>query len=143
MARMESTVNPIRFPDMRANLHGFSESLSDEAYQNQVWIEHQLSATRDSFTDVIHFFYDDTTLAEHPDQWLGLILRNASEVDAVKALVSAMDLLFAKMGTEEPDETYLRSADWPQVVTLARRLVAQLDQSDGSARVGDAALRIE
>ena len=140
---MEPTMNPIRFLDMRANLHGFSESLSDEAYQKRVWIERQPSATRDSFTDVVHFFYDDTTLAEHPDQWLGLILRNASEVDAVKALVSAMDVLFAKIGTEEPDEAYIRSADWPQVVMLARKLVTQLEQSHGPATIRDAALRTE
>lgn len=127
---MESTMNPIRFPDMRANLHGFSESLSDEAYQKRVWIEHQPSATCDSFTDVVHFLHNDTTLAEYPDQWVGLILRNASEVDAVKTLASAIDALFAKMGTEEPDEAYIRSADWPQVVTLARRLVAELERSD-------------
>ena len=141
MALIESTMNQIRFPDMRANLHGFSESLSDEAYQTRVWIEHQPSATCDSFTDVVHFFYDDTTLAEHPDQWIGLILRNASEVNAVKALVSAMDSLFAKMGTEAPDETYRRSGDWPQIVILARKLVAQLDQSDEPITASKAVLR--
>ena len=134
---MEPTVNSLQFPDMRANLHGFSESLSDEAYQKRVWIERQPSATRDSFTDVVHFFYDDTTLAEHPDQWVGLILRNVSEVRAVKALVSAMDALFAKLGTKEPDEAYLRSADWPRVVMLAGNLVAQLEQSDGPVTVSD------
>lgn len=134
-------MSPIRFPDMRANLHGFSESLSDEAYQKRVWIDHQPSAVRDSFTDVVHFFYDDTTLAEHPDQWVGLVLRNASEVDAVKALASAMDSLFAKMGTEEPDEVYIRSADWPHIVTLARRLVAQLEQPDEPVTVSNAVLQ--
>lgn len=134
-------MNPIRFPDMRANLHGFSESLSDEAYQKRVWIEHQPSAVRDSFTDVVHFFYDDTTLAKQPEQWVGLILRSASEVDAVKTLISAMDLLFAKMGTEEPDEAYIRSADWPQIVILARRLVAQLEQADEPITVGNVMLQ--
>ncbi len=128
---------------MRANLHGFTESLSDEAYQKRVWVEHQPSATRDSFTDVVHFFYDDTTLAEDPDQWVGLILRDASEVDAVKALVSAMDLLFAQMGTEEPDDAYIRSADWPQVVMQARKLSVQLSRFDEPLTVSNAVLRAQ
>lgn len=128
MAHVEQAINSVRFPEMRANLHGFSESLSDEAYQQRVWIERQPSPIRDSFTDVVHFFYDDTTLAKNPDEWIGLILRDAAEVAAVKALTSAMDALFAELGTEQPDGVYVRASGWPQVVQLAKELIVRLER---------------
>lgn len=123
----------LRYPDMRANLHAFSQSLSDEAYQKKVWVDCERPASRDSFSDVVHFFYDDTTLAEHPDQWIGLILRDAAEVEAVRALTSAIDGIFAKLGTEETDEVYVHAPDWPQVVQSARELVTQLERPDEPA----------
>ena len=118
---------------MRANLHAFSQSLSDEAYQRRVWVDRERPASRDSFSDVVHFFYDDTTLAEHPDQWVGLILRDASEVAAVRVLTAAIDVLFGKLGTEEADEVYVHAPDWPQVVQSAGELVTQLERPDEPA----------
>ena len=79
---MEPAMKPIWYPDMRANLQAFSESLADEAYQKRVWVERQPSKTQDNFADVAHFFYDDTTLASDPDQCVGWFLRDALEVAA-------------------------------------------------------------
>ena len=94
----------LRYPEMRANLRAFTESLADQAYQKRIWIERQPSAAHDTFTDVVHFFYDDTRLADDPDGCVGWFLRDASEVGAVRALTSALDALFVELGTEQPDE---------------------------------------
>jgi hypothetical protein len=128
MAGVGSAVKPIWYPAMRANLQGYSESLADEAYQKRVWIEHQPSEVCDNLTDVVHFFYDDTTLASDPDKCVGWFLRDTSEVAAVRALTSAMDTLFAELGTEQPDEAYLRAPGWQQVVGRAKDLGALLDR---------------
>lgn len=126
----------LRYPEMRANLRAFTESLADEAYQKRTWIEHQPSAAYDTFTDVVHFFYDDTKLADDPDQCVGWFLRNAAEAGAVRALLSALDALFDELGTEQPDEAYLRAPGWPRVVRRAGELVASLDRSDTAAATG-------
>lgn len=117
---------------MRADLRAFTESLADEACQNQVWIERRPSAACDTFTDVVHFFYDDTKLAADPDQCVGWFLR-AGEAGAVRALTSALDALFEELGTEQPDEAYLRAPGWPRVVQRAKELAALLDRSDEAA----------
>lgn len=130
---MESAVKSLLYPAMRSNLQGFSESLADESYQKKVWIEHQLPSTRDTFTDVIHFIYDDTTLAGDPQKCVGLFLWDASEVAAVRTLTSAIDALFAELGTDRPDEDYLQAPGWPRVVDSAKKLVALLNLSDKEA----------
>jgi len=57
-----------------------------------------------------------------------LFLRNASEVAAVRALTSAVDALFAELGTEQPDEAYLLAPGWSQVMSRAKELVMLLDR---------------
>lgn len=126
---MEQAVESLRYPAMRANLQAFSESLADEAYQERIWIEQQPSSVRDTFTDVVHFFYDDTTLADDPDKCVGLFLRDGTEVAAVRTLTSALDALFADLGTDRPDEAYLRAPGWPRVVSRAKELVALIGRS--------------
>lgn len=123
----------LRYPEMRANLRAFTESLADEAYQDRTWIERRPSAAYDTFTDVVHFFYDDTKLADDPDQCVGWFLRSTGEAGAVRALTSALDALFDELGTEQPDEAYLRAPGWPRVVRQARELAALLDRSDAAA----------
>ena len=125
---MESPMKEVLYPYMRLDLREYADSLRDEAHQKRVWIEHLPSEKQDNFTDVIHFFYDDTTLAAHPDKCVGLFLWDASEVAAVRALTSAVDALFAEFGTEQPDEAYLRAPEWSQVVSRAKELVMLLDR---------------
>lgn len=125
---MGPPVKEVLYPTMRLDLREYADSLRDEAHQKRVWIEHLTSEKQDNFTDVVHFFYDDTTLASHPDKCVGLFLRNASEAAAVRALTLAVDALFAELGTEQPDEAYLRAPGWSQVVSRAKELVMLLDR---------------
>lgn len=123
-------MGPLRYPEMRANLRAFTESLADEAYQKRVWIEHQPSAAYDTFTDVVHSFYDGTKLADDPDECVGWFLRSAAEAGAVRALTSALNALFDELGTEQPDGAYLRAPGWPRVVREAEAVAALLDRAD-------------
>lgn len=125
---MESPVKKILYATMRLDLREYANSLRDEAHQKRVWIERLPSEKQDNFTDVVHFFYDDTTLATHPDKCVGLFLWDTSEVAAVRALTSAVDALFAELGTEQSDADYLRAPEWRQVVSRAKELVMLLDR---------------
>ena len=133
MDDVASTVSEVRYPYMRLDLREYASSLCDEAHQKRVWVEHEPSEKQDNLTDVVHFFYDDTKLADDPDQCVGWFLRSAGEAGAVRALTSALDALFRELGTEQPDEAYLRAPGWPRVVRQARELAALLDRSDAAA----------
>lgn len=106
----------IRFPEMRENLRAFSESLADVDYQKRVWVDHEMPPSRGTFTDMVHFFYDDTTSAENPERCVGVFLRDRSEAEAARKVVEALDAIFADLGTSQPDGEYVASSDWPQVV---------------------------
>lgn len=129
---MESSVKQVLYPYMRLDLREYANSLRDQAHQKRVWIEQKPSQKQDSFTDVVHFFYDDTPLARDPEKCVGFFLRDASEVAAVKALTSAVDALFMEFGTEQPDEAYIRAPKWAQVVSRAEVLVTLLDRPENA-----------
>lgn len=133
---MEPPVTEVLYPYMRLDLREFAHSLGDPAHQDRVWIQHRPLDKQDNLTDVVHFFYDDTDLAIHPDRYIGGILKDGSEACAVGALTSALDELFAQLGTEQPDVAYLRAPGWTKVVALARDLVATLDRPDRLASGG-------
>lgn len=133
MHGVASTVGKVRYPYMRLDLREYAGSLCDEAHQKRVWVEHGPSEKQDTFTDVVHFFYDDAKLADDPHQCIGWFLRSAGEAGAVRALTSALDALFDELGTKQPDGVYLQAPGWPRVVLLAKELAALLDRSDEAA----------
>jgi len=130
---MEPSMTGVTYPYMRLDLREYADSLRDEAHQRLVWVSHLPSEKQDNFTDVVHFFYDDTSLASDPGRCVGVFLRDETEAAAVRALTSAIDALFAALGTEQPDDEYLRAPGWQLVVSRAKELVALLDHADASA----------
>lgn len=121
-------ISTLELPAMRVDLAAYTNSLKDGAHQQQVWVRHEPSNLQDSFSDVVHFFFDDTSLAANPYASIGTILRDGAEAEAVAALTRRMDALLDQVGTGVPDEAYVQAAGWPEVMGLASRLGVLLNR---------------
>ena len=123
MADLEPPVKvSLQYPEMRRDLAAYTDSLRDDEYQRRVWLRREMGPQQDSFGDVVHFFYDDTKLADDPEACVGVFLHDGAEADAVKNLTCAIDAVFDEVGADADDDAYLRAREWPQVVQMAHQL---------------------
>ncbi len=118
----------IQFPEMRQELIENLRSLSDVDYQDRMWINggSEGRIQHDEFDYVVHFLYDDTSLADDPVSLIGVILRNANEVALIELVIATLENLFEKMGLDKTDEEYVRSQWWSDVVNAAKIAYVQL-----------------
>ena len=105
-------LSELKFPSMREELISYLSGLSDLEYQYQAWVERSSPGLDyDELNYTIHFLYDDTGLAENASDWIGLVLRDEIEARSVENVVSALDLVFDKYGTELSDKEYLEKKE--------------------------------
>lgn len=119
---MESSVNNVRYPLMRAEVIGAVQSLADPDYQWRVWVrrEYPKPGYYDDFAMNIHILFDDTTVLEDPDGAVGDILRSPAEAEALRRLAEALNHVLDTVGRgDEPDQNYLESAHWSAVIEAA------------------------
>jgi hypothetical protein len=112
----------VRFPQMRQELIGNLQALSDPDYQQRIWVEARSQGTieHDEFDYTIHFLYDDTELASNPRNAIGTILVDEVEVRKVADLIKALDFVFDKYGMRLADAQYITLPEWSGVVAAAR-----------------------
>lgn len=112
----------LKFPEMRYELEGVVEGLADPAYQRRVWVDGlpEDGVVHDEFGYAVHFLFDDTQLAEDAQSMIGWVLRDASEAEAVTALVRAIDVVFDCYGTKLSDAEYIEVPEWRNVVLAAQ-----------------------
>ena len=114
-------LSELKFPSMREELISYLSGLSDLEYQYQAWVERSSPGLDyDELNYTIHFLYDDTGLAENASDWIGLVLRDEIEARSVENVVSALDLVFDKYGTELSDKEYLEKKEWLWVVNASK-----------------------
>ncbi|MCP1513888.1 SCO4402 family protein [Pseudomonas rhodesiae] len=114
-------LSELKFPSMREELISYLSGLSDLEYQYQAWVERSSPGLDyDELNYTIHFLYDDTGLAENASNWIGLVLRDEIEARSVENVVSALDLVFDKYGTELSDKEYLEKKEWLWVVNASK-----------------------
>jgi len=114
-------LSELKFPSMREELISYLSGLSDLEYQYQAWVERSSPGLDyDELNYTIHFLYDDTGLAENASNWIGLVLRDEVEARSVENVVSALDLVFDKYGTELSDKEYLEKKEWLWVVNASK-----------------------
>jgi hypothetical protein len=114
-------LSELKFPSMREELISDLSGLSDLEYQYQAWVERSSPGLDyDELNYTIHFLYDDTGLAENASNWIGLVLRDEIEARSVENVVSALDLVFDKYGTELSDKEYLEKKEWLWVVNASK-----------------------
>lgn len=114
-------LSELKFPSMREELISYLSGLSDLEYQYQAWVERSSPGLDyDELNYTIHFLYDDTGLAENASDWIGLVLRDEIEARSVENVVSALDVVFDKYGTELSDKEYLEKKEWLWVVNASK-----------------------
>lgn len=114
-------LSELKFPSMREELISYLSRLSDLDYQYQAWVERSSPGLDyDELNYTIHFLYDDTGLAENASDWIGLVLRDEIEARSVENVVSALDVVFDKYGTELSDKEYLEKKEWLWVVNVSK-----------------------
>ena len=120
----------IKYPEMRAELVGHLQALADPEYQQRVWVEGSSEGTirHDEFDYVVHFLYDDTQLAGDPHSTIGWILCDTGEADQIKTLVSAIEGVFQKYGTDLSDAQYVDLPEWLSVIDAAREALTVISK---------------
>lgn len=120
----------VKHPWWREELFRALRKLADVEYQQQVWIKHIFpsNVTHDSLDEVIHILFDDTSLAESPEDTVGWILENEMEVEAVKQVSQALDSMLIVLGTDLSDAQYIASPYWNQIVETAATALSILEK---------------
>jgi hypothetical protein len=101
----------LEFPWMREELMRHLEELADVERQKRTW-----HAGEASLSYIVHFLFDDTPA---PDEALGYYLTSGDEVDAVGAVVGALDAVLRKYGTSLNDPEYTQKPEWSAVTAAA------------------------
>lgn len=111
----------IKYPGFRRRLILNVFWLSDVDYQKKKWVDPlYVHSFWDYFNITIEIIFDEACLDENPEERIGSFLRNQAEVDALKPLVKALDIVLKQIGIEKPDEAYIDSPLWQDVVAAAK-----------------------
>lgn len=116
---------PIQYPWLRASLKGTLMGLADSATQNRI-VREGPSSEQDEW-----FF--ESVLNELPrdvEELEGVALRDAGEVEAVKATREAFDAVAASLRLPVDDAEWVASPHWPEVVRRASLAYALMAGSD-------------
>ncbi|MBT5109021.1 MAG: hypothetical protein HOM25_10085 [Rhodospirillaceae bacterium] len=115
----------INLPNMRVQLIGCLESLSDLAYQKKCWVLDKCPVgVQDNFNLSVHFFFDDTSLSENPHLLVGVCLRNENEAQAIQQVCQMIDKVFDEHGLDKSDEEYINCPEWGAVLNSASEALA-------------------
>lgn len=112
----------IKYPNMRDELRFYLKLLGTTTMENYS-IERTLEYA-------VHFFFDDTLLAEDPMCNCGIFLYNDEEATTIGKLCEEMAKIFDRIGWNESDKTYLRQEDWPKVRERAQRALDLILEND-------------
>jgi hypothetical protein len=112
-------MSSIKFLWRRAQLLVHVRALADLEHQKQNWAPNRRAALNyDEFDEIIHFFFDDTNLAEDPEGAIGYTLCNKEEVAFIRSICHLIDLILDQYGILGSEE-YLDKPEWMAVVTAA------------------------
>jgi|GEM_PF-2971756 len=121
----------VKFSSYRALVMHFLESLSDEAYQQQAWINHQYPEGKvDDFSSIVNWFDDFALFPPFTHNTIGYTLRNKAEADAMLNLTKALEDQIEKLGRDAPDIEHLKDSDWKHIVKLAGKALRIMRESD-------------
>jgi hypothetical protein len=117
---MVEAVTRVEFPEWREEVVEAVRSLSDPAYQQRIWIDHDYPDPNffDALEECIHTLFDDADVLPEPSHRLGALLRDDAEVVALRTLGAALEAMVDDLG-DAPAEQYLADPRWPQVVRVA------------------------
>jgi len=115
---------PVRWAIRRHELLWYLHELASPTFQQERWIEMKPGrpGVMYGFDFVVHFFFDDTELGEHPRNTLGDLLTDEQEVTALRNVVDALDRVLQELsvGRDKADVEYVTSPRWPNVIATTR-----------------------
>jgi hypothetical protein len=112
--------NAVKYPEMRADLCSFLKYLSDQDYQQSVWVREEPREEWVTFSDAVSFLFDDTKLSKAPYTCIGLFLLNRNEADHLTKLISVLGGIFERHGAMLDDAAYIALPEWQQVIEAAQ-----------------------
>ncbi|WP_409463204.1 SCO4402 family protein [Amycolatopsis sp. GA6-003] len=130
---LESAMKEVRFPGIRTQIVSVIVSLSDRAYQERVWIRHELPHPDyyDEFDLAVHALFDDSPILPSPAPGCVGELIYADEEVPLAQLGEILGPLIDELG-DVPDAEYLNSAQWPEVVRRAKAVREIMERNDGA-----------
>lgn len=123
----------VLLPEKRNELFRCLQALASPEYQQRVWIngDYPPEIGHDSFGYVITFFFEDTMLAEAPENNLESILEYDEEVPLIAKVGEALMRLLNAMGDDRSDAEYVNSPHWRMVVSSASQAIEFYSQQAG------------
>src|SRR3546814_6031875 len=90
----------LMYPNMRDELLDYLGGLADADYQQKVWVrgEPHPGIEHDELDYALHFLFDDTDLAQSPEQTYRVFLLNKDEAHAMTSVTQSLDGLLTQYG---------------------------------------------
>lgn len=115
----------VEYDHFRRVLTDILHYLADEEYQKALWVDkiRQFEWESDFYhtiDEIVHFIFDDMRLDERPEEAIGVLLKDESEVEAIKAVVDALDSCIDAL-RDAQDKEYIEHPGWKDVVSSARK----------------------
>lgn len=122
------TDTSVLYPEMRSRLRGAAAAFGDEELQERLWLQgDRKSAEEWAFEDAILYVIDQLAVGQ-AEELVGLVLANDAEVEAFRALSSAMESLVSAIGEEGTYADAMSAGpQWEDTVSAARVLGDLLD----------------
>lgn len=104
------------YPSMRKDLLDYLE----------VIIESKVSLSDCDFDNMIHFFFDDTSLSRDSKKTNRVFLLNEKENSLISGLINSIDGVFDKYGTSLSADVYVNLPEWDVVILKADKAYQEI-----------------
>lgn len=134
MAELVPAVIKVGYPNMRLQVLSSLENLADRAYQQRVWVEGILPhpGYGDDFALAYGWLYEDLPIMDDPPDFIGTVLRDEVEAEAMPPLKRAIDRLHEELGYNgRTDAEYMASPLWDDVILTTGAALAAMRRPDG------------
>lgn len=112
-------MNQVKFPEMRHELiYDMRALLASGTESPADWrrVVHTLEAA-------IHIVYDDSALSQDASSEVGWMLKSEEEAESIRAIVAAMENVFAKFGVKPSDDGFLGDPRWVALMSAVSHFV--------------------
>jgi len=118
--------NSMKYPGMRFRLVHHIRELSDPDIQRDKWFDPNIFA---NFDEVVHFLFDESTLADDAKGCVGFYLADEKEADLIARIIRILGRLIDELG-DVSDDKYIEWPEWPGVVSLAGETLKLMIEND-------------
>lgn len=118
----------MKYPHRHRDIAYYLGYLSNASYQEKAWVQGKVFHPTETIDDIVHFFFDDTGLADDVDECIGLYVRDAREAAYIRSVVEAMDIVLNKYGTKSKDAEYVTTPEWQHVLVTAKAALAVVSE---------------